>query len=411
MTVSPFDRAAEWAALADDDARARAATGAAGVTFAVSGDRQRVVVRADGRGVRRADGRPAFTLAASDEAWSRFFEAEPVPFFHHFLAMRMRVPGTRVDGEELAYAQHARLAHRFLALGRELLHGEPKTDPAPAIDRSGIRGGYVRVRVGGSPVDLHVSRAGAGVPLLVLHTAGADSRQAHALMSDPDLTRTHEVVAFDLPGHGSSGTLPGPLGSWSLTTDLYGDVVLAVIEALGLERPVLLGASMAGEICLELAYRAPDRLGGVIACEAAELVPGRTTRWARDPRVDSAAFVPEWIAGLIGPRSPTTCRDDILWTYSQGGLGTFAGDIDFYSGDWDGREKVGRIDTARCPVVMMTGDHDYSCTPEMSRATAARIPGAEFWTMPGLGHFPVCEHPDAFAPHLRRALTLIGEDA
>jgi len=318
--------------------------------------------------------------------------------------MRMRIEGPEVLGDERAYAQPARIARRVLALGRELLHGAPARADEPAITRTGIREHYVRVALPAGEVDIHVARAGRGAPLLVLHTAGADARQAHALMSDPDLTSHHEVIAFDLPGHGGSQRLPGAIGSWSLTTQLYGDIILAVVDALDLRDPVLLGASMAGEVCLEMAFRAPDVFRGVIACEASEKVPGRTTPWARDPRVDGTTFVPEWIAGLVGPSAPAGCRDDILWMYSQGGAGTFAGDIDFYSGDWDGTGKVAHIDTERCRVVMMTGEYDYSCTPEMSLATAEKIPGAVFWPMPGLGHFPICENPAAFAPHLARAL-------
>lgn len=403
--IAPFDRPDYWAALALDDADLRVAARAARVEFAVSspgGDRVQFAV-ADGA-VRIGDGKPEFDLRATADAWNRFFDPAPAPTYHHFLAMRMRVDGTDVIGDERAYAQHARIAHRMLAVGRELLHGAPKLAEAPAIDRSGFREHYVRVSIPAGTVDIHVARAGRGAPLLVLHTAGADARQAHPLMSDPRITADHEVIAFDLPGHGGSGRLPGAWGSWSLTTRLYGDVILAVVDALGLDAPTLLGASMAGEICLEMAHRAPDVFRGVIACEASERVPGRTTPWARDPRVDSATFVPEWIAGLVGPTAPASCRDDVLWTYSQGGAGTFAGDIDFYSGDWDGSDRVADIDTGRCRVVMMTGEYDYSCTPEMSRATAGRIPGALFWPMPGLGHFPICENPAVFAPHLRRAL-------
>lgn len=410
---TPFDRLDEWVERCRADAQLAVFARFADVAFAVDAGGRRAGFRvADGE-VRAHDGAADFTLIAPAEAWERFFEPVPEPLHHHFLAMRMRVPGTEVDGSELAFAQHAHLARRVLELGRELLHGAPQRDPDPAIDRSNVRTEFVRVELGGAQVDVHVASSASTAPadaqpILVLHTAGADLRQAHTLMTDPELTARHRVVAFDLPGHGASERLPGPLGSWSLTTGLYGDVILAVIDALGLDRPILLGASMAGEVCLEMAYRAPERLGGVIACEASERVTGRTTDWARHPLVNGAVFVPEWIDGLCAPTSPAACREAIWWSYSQGGFATFAGDIDFYSGDWDGRDKVPHIDTATCPVVMMTGEYDYSCTPAMSEATAARIPGAWFWVMPRLGHFPICENPAAFRPHLDRALETIG---
>ena len=49
---------------------------------------------------------------------------------------------------------------------------------------------------------------------------------------------------------------------------------------------------------------------------------------------------------------------------------------------------------------MMTGEYDYSCTMEMSEATAAKIPGAQFVPMHGIGHFPFAENPAVFASYL-----------
>lgn len=379
-------------------AAASAAPGCAprGIAISVSPDGVRPAPLAD------AD----VVLRAHVEDWDEFLAARPRPPHHHFLAMRMRLAGTEVVGSELVFAQHAHVARRIGELARELVSGGRELATGTRLRRSALRGSYIEASIGGQSVDLFVEEAGdATLPaLLVLHTAGADSRQAHALMTDRGLLSTHRVVAFDLPGHGKSDTLDGALGSWSLTEAGYTDAILGVIDALRLDRPILLGASMAGEACLATALRAPERLGGVIACEAAEFVPGRVTPWPRDPRVNAMLFTPEWIDGLIGPEAPARRRAEIKLQYAQGGFGTFTGDIDFYSGGWNGRDRVGGIDTSVCPVVMMTGEYDYSCTPAMSAATAAQIPGAAFWEMPGLGHFPITEHPERFTQQLRRAL-------
>ena len=76
----------------------------------------------------------------------------------------------------------------------------------------------------------------------------------------------------------------------------------------------------------------------------------------------------------------------------QGGPGVFRGDLHFYAEEGDLRGKLARIDTARCPVALLTGEFDYSCRPEDTRATAAAIPGATAVIMPGLGHFPMSEN-------------------
>ena len=65
------------------------------------------------------------------------------------------------------------------------------------------------------------------------------------------------------------------------------------------------------------------------------------------------------------------------------------------------------IDTRRTAVYVLSGEYDWSATPAASRALAAAIPGAEFVFMPGLGHFPMAENPEAFRAHLLPVLEKI----
>ncbi|HEX2939617.1 MAG TPA: alpha/beta hydrolase, partial [Rhodopila sp.] len=103
---------------------------------------------------------------------------------------------------------------------------------------------------------------------------------------------------------------------------------------------------------------------------------------------------------LCAPQSPAAYQEAIAWHYAQGGPAVFFGDIAFYSGDWEARDRVSRIDTNRCRLFMLTGEYDYSCTTEMSAATAAKIPGVVFQEMKGIGHFPFAENPKLFAEYL-----------
>ena len=357
-----------------------------------------------------AGGRPDFALQAPAKVWAKFFSLPPPAPYHAIYAMKMRVPEFRVEGDEMKLAQHAHLVRRVLEVGREVANGVfgiqvRSTSGAKAGTRELLRGGYVWIEYEGRPSRIYYEESGTGRDLLMLHTAGSDSRQFYRLMNDAGLAAEWRMVAFDLPWHGKSLPPEGAaIGEWDLTTERYVAAIGAVIAALGLERPVLLGSSMAGQICLEMALRWGERLGGVIACEASERIVGREVPWTRDPRVNESAFVPEWVRGLMAPQSPGERAREVWWEYSQGGFGVFWGDIRFYGREWDARDRVPRIDTRKCPVIMLTGEYDYSCTPEISRATAARIPGAEFQMMPGIGHFPMAENPELFLQHLRPAL-------
>jgi len=65
-----------------------------------------------------------------------------------------------------------------------------------------VVGRYVQLRHDGMDFRVFFEEAGEGIPLLCLHTAGADARQYRHLLNDADLTRRFRVIAFDLPYHG-----------------------------------------------------------------------------------------------------------------------------------------------------------------------------------------------------------------
>ena len=115
------------------------------------------------------------------------------------------------------------------------------------------------------------------------------------------------------------------------------------------------------------------------------------------------------VSGLVGPDAPDKERWETLWHYMQGGPGVFKGDLYFYKLDGDIRGRVAQIDTRRCPLFLLSGEYDYSCTPEETLAVANSIPGCEVTIMKGLGHFPMSENPEAFLTHLLPVLEKIGE--
>ena len=121
---------------------------------------------------------------------------------------------------------------------------------------------------------------------------------------------------------------------------------------------------------------------------------------ARSPAPSS----PDW----SGPMRRTSERWETLWHYMQGGPGVFKGDLYFYKLDGDIRGRVAQIDTRRCPLFLLSGEYDYSCTPEETLAVANSIPGCEATIMKGLGHFPMSENPAEFLKYLLPVLEKIG---
>ena len=273
-----------------------------------------------------------------------------------------------------------------------------------------IVGRYVHLDIEGAAHRIYFEEAGAGIPLVCLHTAGAHSSQYRHLMCDRRVTDRFRVLAFDLPWHGKSNPPPAwESTEYRLTSGFYVASVMAFLDALELERPVIMGCSMGGRVVVRIASRHGNRIRAVIGLEGSDHpAPWYDGSWLNRPEFLRGDFCAALVSGLIAPQSPAEYRWETLWHYYQSGSGVFRGDMHFYRTDSEYRETSSGIDTSRCPVFLMTGEYDYSCTPELTRQTAARIPGAEAIIMDELGHFPMSENPDRFLGFLLPVLARIA---
>ncbi|MFV0295313.1 MAG: alpha/beta fold hydrolase, partial [Hyphomicrobiaceae bacterium] len=107
------------------------------------------------------------------------------------------------------------------------------------------------------------------------------------------------------------------------------------------------------------------------------------------------------------PQSPATSRHETLWMYKSAGPGVFKGDLHFYRIDGDLRSVVARIDTRKCPLYLLTGEYDFSCTPDDTLRTAADIKDVDVKIMERLGHFPMSENPEHFRTYILPVLEKI----
>ena len=264
-----------------------------------------------------------------------------------------------------------------------------------------IVGRYLSLTSGGEEYRIFYEESGQGVPLVCLHTAGADSRQFRHVLNDPDIAAKFRIVAFDLPYHGKSN----PPDRWwlkkyRLTTETYVGIVRDFWRALGLEKPVVMGCSMGGAVVLKVAADYQDEITGIVGLESAAFAEGRDNDFLHHPAIHGGELAASYTYGLNAPSSPEAGRRENWWYYSQSGPGIYKGDVYFYCEDWDGREDIKGIDASRCKVSLLTGEYDYSATPDMTRAVADAIAGARFTVMEGIGHFPMVENYERFRPYL-----------
>ena len=109
-------------------------------------------------------------------------------------------------------------------------------------------------------VELSGDETGEGVPVVLLH--GLTATRRYVVMGSKHLERSgHRVIAYDARGHGRSS--PAPVSA-AYTYDNLGHDLEAVLDARGIERAVLAGASMGAHTLLWLALHAPDRVAGMV---------------------------------------------------------------------------------------------------------------------------------------------------
>jgi pimeloyl-ACP methyl ester carboxylesterase len=264
-------------------------------------------------------------------------------------------------------------------------------------------GRYVHLVIDGIEYRVYFEEAGAGIPLVLQHTAGADARQWRHLLEDRDIQRHFRMVAYDLPYHGKS-VPPTGVEWWTeeyrLTRDFLMKVPVTLVTELGLERAVFMGCSIGGHLAVDLACDHPGFFRAAIAVEGALATPSRRDLSPlHHPRV-SNEYKASLMYGITSPSSPEPYRRETAWIYSQGAPAVFKGDLHYYTVEHDLTGVAARIDTTKTALYVLTGEYDWSSTPAAGQALADAVPGATFQVMSGVGHFPMSENPASFREYI-----------
>ncbi|KAI9733401.1 MAG: hypothetical protein M1834_003485 [Cirrosporium novae-zelandiae] len=358
----------------------------------------------------------AFTLSALPQQWEEFFKPIPSPPYQSYwgmFGMNIKQEGIEVQGSQDEFACFTHVWRRTLELLHSAHCGPMKEYEQPQMNEDHLVGRYVYIT---APIwgccKVFYEHSGDGDQEIVfLHTAGADGRQFHGVMNNARMLKKCSMYCFDLPGHGRSFPSQSYFpGAHTNTEESYIGCIAAFVKTLGLNKPIICGASMAGQVCLAVAIRHEEvGAGGSIPLQGSDYLNMDRQWHDRSPYVNQSLFNPEWVYGMMSPTAPLSNKQLIWHLYSSQAYGIFHGDLDFYFGGWDGRERVASIDTEKCPVYMLTGEYDWSNTPEMSKKTADKIKGAKHKSMEGLGHFPATENPEKFVGYLVEAIDHIRQ--
>ncbi|SFY51114.1 bifunctional 3-oxoadipate enol-lactonase/4-carboxymuconolactone decarboxylase PcaDC [Streptomyces sp. F-1] len=233
----------------------------------------------------------------------------------------------------------------------------------------------------------------ASAPALLL---GPSLGTSYALWDKvaPELAVTHRVVRWDLPGHG--GSAAGLIGAGATVGDLAG-LVLAVADALGIERFAYAGVSLGGAVGLHLAVHHPDRLSSLaVICSSAHFNGAK-------PWEERAALVRrEGLAGLAEGAdarwfTPGFTVPGLVRDHREADPEAYAACCDALAA-FDLRDRLPEITV---PVLAIAGREDPATPSAHLREIADAVPGAALVEIPGASHLAPAERPEAVLTALR----------
>jgi pimeloyl-ACP methyl ester carboxylesterase len=259
---------------------------------------------------------------------------------------------------------------------------------------------------GGAGTRLHAVDAGnpLGLPILFIH-GFSQCWRAWMRQLDSDLATDHRLVAMDMRGHGSSEK---PHDAYA-DSKVWADDVNAVIQALGLQQPILSGWSYGSLVFLDyIRHYGEGAVGGlhfvggisklgseealeVLTPEFLALVPGLLSTDTSESTRALEALARLCFARPLPPAELAAMLEDSVAVPPYVRQSLFARSV-------DNDDLLPKI---RKPVLITHGADEAIVKGSIVDQHSARIPQAEVDLMPGTGHAPFWEDAPGFNRRLR----------
>jgi pimeloyl-ACP methyl ester carboxylesterase len=272
---------------------------------------------------------------------------------------------------------------------------------------------------------ISVLSLGEGADVVLIHGLGATKTSfydaAAALAASG-----YRVHAIDLPGFGSSSK---PYGA-PYTAAWFAESVLALLDALDIDRAHIVGNSMGGRVAVEVALRSPRRVGGLVLLAPAVAFVKRP--WLRLVKVlppqlgvlphgFTRGMVADQLLGMfadpdaIDPAIADIAVDEFRRIYgspsARAAFLTSARNI-YLERPFGAGGFYERLSTLRAPSLFVWGTHDPLIPSRFSHHVAEWLPSAEQIVLDHCGHVPQIERPEQtsglITRFLRRADLQVG---
>ncbi len=249
--------------------------------------------------------------------------------------------------------------------------------------------------------------AGTG-PRTVLFLHGIGGNRESFADEVPRLAKSWRALAWDMPGYGASPAIA------PLTFEALAKAVVAVLDAEGAEKAVLVGHSMGGMIAQETAVRFPRRVSSLVLFATSAAFGGKDESFKNEflaqrlAPLDAGKAMPEiaeeLTRGLFGPSPPEAARRRAIASMAAIPAESYRAALECIV-TFNRMDDLARI---ACPTLVLAAEHDRLAPPRTMERMAARIPGATYRCIAGAGHLANFEQPAAFAHVIDEFLTTLS---
>jgi pimeloyl-ACP methyl ester carboxylesterase len=213
------------------------------------------------------------------------------------------------------------------------------------------------------------------------------------------------AIAPDLRGYGDTTVVPG-----KTTFDVFAADLAALLDHLGLDRVVLGGLSMGGQIVMEFARQYPTRLRGIVLaatfCEP-ESEDGKRWRYSMADRLVKEGMHPyanEVLAKMLAARSITDFPDVAAHVMTMMCGTNPEGAAAALRGRAERPDYQPTLAALTVPALVIVGSEDAYTTRVQAERMRDLPSDAELVWLDGIGHMPNLERPEAFNAEVIRFL-------
>lgn len=247
---------------------------------------------------------------------------------------------------------------------------------------------------------------GSGLPVVLVHGHPFDRSMWRPQVDQ--LSSRYRIITPDLRGYGDTTVVPG-----KTPLSVFADDLIGLLDRLGLDRVVLCGLSMGGQIVMESHRAHPERVHALILAGTfpeAETPAGREARYAaaeRALREGMGPYADEVLDKMIAPHNvqalPAVAAHVLRMMRGTSPEGAAAA----LRGRAERPDYLDSLSRATVPALVVVGEEDEYTPVAVAERMHSTIPGSTLAVIPGAAHLPNLERPEEFTDAVQKFLATL----